>query len=179
AVALWTQEAGAFTTAKRLCVSNARRTLKNSLNTAKVQAQNSYQANLRACFNDPGTGCVSQCFTTQSASQVGDPGHGKPGPQTKRDTCSNSQVANDGITSCLEQFDADQAVCCLKTADPSTQGCSIVATGNFNTDAADQLACDEAARLKRFTCQQGCAAKTQADLDKCTQQFNDCLEGCG
>jgi len=42
AVALWTQEAGAFTTAKRLCVSAARRTLKNTLSTTKIQAQNTY-----------------------------------------------------------------------------------------------------------------------------------------
>jgi hypothetical protein len=177
AVALWTQEAGAFTTAKRLCVSNARRTLKSTLATTRAQAQNSYQANLRACFNDPGNGCVQQCFNAQNTCQVGTAQN--PGPKTQRDTCSTNVDPNDGVTSCLEQFDSDQAKCCLKTADPSTQGCSITPTGDFNQDAAAQLACAENARLARFNCQQACAAKTQQALDGCTTAFNDCLEGCG
>src|SRR5262245_43449944 len=65
---------------------------------------------------------------------------------------------------------------CTRT--PSTQGCSITPTGDFNQDAAAQLACAANARLARFNCQQACAAKTQQALDGCTTAFNDCLEGC-
>jgi hypothetical protein len=179
AVALWTQEAGAFTTAKRLCVSSARRTLKNTLSTTKIQAQNAYQASLRTCFSDPGGGCVDQCFAAQTSCQVGDPAHGKPGPKTQRDTCSTTVDPNDGVVSCVEQADIDQAKCCLNDGTPANKGCTITPTGNFNTDAAAQLACAETVRLTRFNCQQACAAKTQAGLDACTSAFNDCLEGCG
>jgi hypothetical protein len=176
-VAVWTQDAGAFTTAKRLCVSNARRTLKNTLSTTKLQAQSQYQASLRACFNDPGNGCVQQCFNNETTCQLGTAQ--SPGPQTQKNTCSTTIDPNDGVTSCVEQFDIDQAKCCLKTADASTQACTITPTGNFDTDAAAQLACAENARLARFSCSQACAAKYQQALDGCTTTFNDCLEGCG
>lgn len=176
-VAVWTHDASAFTTAKRLCVSNARRTLKSTLSTTKLQAQNDYQTSLRGCFNDPGNGCVQQCFNTESACQKGTAL--KPGPQTLKNTCSTTIDPNDGVTSCVEQFDVDQAKCCLKAADGSTPGCSINPTGNFDADAAAQLACAETARLTRFTCAQACAATYQQALDGCTTSFNDCLETCG
>jgi hypothetical protein len=178
-VAVWTHDASAFTTAKRLCVNSARKTLKNTLLTTKVQANGAYQASLRTCFSDPGGGCVDQCFSTQTSCQVGDPAHGKPGPKTVRDTCSTTVDPNDGTVSCVEQADIDQAKCCLNDGTAATQGCSITPTGNFNQDAAAQLACAENVRLARFNCQQACSAKTQQGLDACTSTFNDCLEGCG
>jgi hypothetical protein len=178
-VAVWTHDAGAFTTAKRLCVSSARKTLKNTLSTTKVQAANTYQASLRTCFSDPGGGCVDQCFTAETSCQIGDPVHNNPGPKTLQDTCSTTVDPNDGVVSCVEQADLDQAKCCLNDGTAATQGCSITPTGNFNTDAAAQLACAETVRLARFNCQQDCASKYKQALDACTTTFNDCLEGCG
>ena len=166
-VAVWTHDASAFTTAKRLCVSSARRTLKNTLTTSRAAANAAYQSSLKACFSDPGTGCVSQCLNNQTICQQGpDPLH--PGPAALKDKCSNSQDSNDGVTSCLEQFDADVAAC---TAAPCT--------GDFNACATQQLTCAQNARLARFTCQQGCAAQYQKALDTCSTGFNDCLETCG
>ena len=138
-VAVWTHDASAFTTAKRLCVNSARKTLKNTLLTTKVQANGAYQASLRTCFSDPGGGCVDQCFSNQTSCQVGDPAHGKPGPKTVRDTCATTVDPNDGTVSCVEQADIDQAKCCLNDGTAATQGCSITPTGNFNQDAAAQL----------------------------------------
>jgi hypothetical protein len=178
-VAVWTHDASAFTTAKRLCVNSARKTLKNTLLTTKLSANGAYQASLRICFSDPGGGCVDGCFSNQTSCQIGDPAHGKPGPKTVRDTCATTVDPNDGTVSCIEQADIDQAKCCLNDGTAATQGCSIKPTGNFDQDAAAQLACAETVRLARFNCQQACSAKTQQDLDGCTSTFNDCLEGCG
>jgi len=178
-VAVWTPDAGAFTTAKRLCVSSARTQLKRAVSGARITAQTAYQSQLRTCFSDPGGGCVDQCFSTQNSCLIGDPAHGHPGPKPQRDTCATVVDPNDGTDSCVEKADAAQAKCCLNDGTQNTQNCTIPTTGNFNTDAAAQLACAENVRLQRFTCQQACAAQTQQDFDKCTSQFNDCLEGCG
>ena len=106
-----------------------------------------YQASLRSCFSDPGSGCVQQCFSTETACQVAYLRQ-KPGPKTLKDTCSTTIDPNDGVASCVEQCDVDQAKCCLKTATAATPGCSINPTGNFDADAAAQLALrrDRAAR---------------------------------
>jgi hypothetical protein len=168
-VAVWTPDASAFTTAKRLCVSTARRTLKNTLSTSRAAANAAYQTSLKVCFSDPGNGCVTQCLNGQTVCQQGpDPLH--PGPAALKDKCSNSQDANDGVTSCLEQFDADTTAC-------STAASSC--TGDPNTCANQQLTCAQNARLARFACQQSCAAQYQKALDTCSTSFNDCLEGCG
>jgi hypothetical protein len=166
AVTVWTPDASAFTTAKRLCVNSARKTLKQTLSTTRLQANSQYQSSLRACFSDPGNGCVQQCFNNQNTCQLGDANH--PGPVTLRNKCSTDVNDNDGVTSCIEQFDTDTAAC---TAAPCTS--------DFNTCAATQLTCAQNARLKRFNCQQACAAQYQKGVDDCSTGFNDCLEGCG
>jgi 3-polyprenyl-4-hydroxybenzoate decarboxylase len=51
AVTVWTPDASAFTTAKRLCVNSARKTLKQTLSTTRLQANSQYQSSLRACFS--------------------------------------------------------------------------------------------------------------------------------
>jgi len=170
-LAVWTQDASAFTTARRLCVSRARTVLKNGVRDCRVNATTQFNNTLRACFNDPVGGCVSQCQTTQTNCQ-GTSDH--PGPNQTKDHCANSDnigtADDDHFTSCAEQFGLDVDAC-----GAAQDNC----TADVNTCATQALTCAQNARLARFNCTQACAAQVQKAFDDCNTQFNDCLEGCG
>ena len=179
---VWTHEAGAFTTAVRLCVKNARNAQKNAIRTSRLKAQSDFATAFRSCF-DPSQQtqtCVSTCQTNLDVCQNGnrtnptDPPT-SDSPNGKKAFCTNSDDPN----SCLSKFDA-----AIGSGPTDTGSCSALAPCVSQPPdpvgcANAQLACTQKARLDRFSCQQGCAAQVQPDLDSCGVAFNDCTERCG
>jgi type II secretory pathway pseudopilin PulG len=156
---LTAQEASALSARNRLCVQSARQRARNAIRTSRLQFQQQQKDDIVACFAGA-TACAQNCTNKQTTCLSGN-------VSTPRDLCDASTVANDGVNSCREQFDAAIAACRdLKLPD-----------GSPDFDA--QLSCQTAARTSRFLCSQGCAAAVQPAQDRCGVDFADCLEFCG
>lgn len=166
---VWTEAVYALTASTRICVSGARRNRTKSLQFYRALAAKDYQDQLKTCFTSPQYACVTACNAKLEKCQNGDQNDPnnlpKNSPNAKKAACVSSEIPTDGLVSCLEKFDADIDAC---TAQPST--------GNPGTDAANQLACAQRARLDRFNCNQACASAQQLALDNCNQGYNDCIE---
>lgn len=153
--ALVADVAGAFTRLEAICVKSARARARQSILSARTDAQTKLTTDLQVCFNDTGGNCVTGCLGKQAV---------------------DAKVFTDAIRACqndqCQAGDPTGTCACKKQNVVASNACSDLAK------PTDQVACVANAQLALFQCNQACAGRYEAGIIEVNGQYNDCLQGC-